>query len=477
MNKRIKNNLIKVSILIFSLSIIPFKKTNASTFSDATYKSASEYNELETRIVSESSKQALDFFQMITKWEIYNATEQEENENIKEYIEKSKKRYSFVNDYNSDLAKEIKNCYTSFHNLLEQQRSEGIINFVNGCPIFIDFLEKNISETQGNFLSFKKDGLTKFLDTFIYTNDNKIAVNKILNGSSSDKKEGITSLKNTIAALEEVENKTVQQKDDKGKITNVYVSPDIIRKYANEYKTYYNNVIAGDFSKSSQFLLHEKYRVEGLVPVGGVYDEMKEFYVYKDVFNSFTDYPSIEIAIKLKSNKIEKTVNTLNKQDMKTANVQKLKQLHYEFLYQLSEYKNTNDKNAVIKAYNDFYNHYAYLKSYYSRVSKRFGSFSSSTTIQEIAKVKEKAKCIDPNFESINKLTYNSNYTQDSNSYREFLVNKDFNGYFKIALIIIPTIIVLIFLFIAIKNSIQKRNNSYDNYNDDYENDDYNNNW
>lgn len=474
MNKNLKKKLLIASVIFLSFNIIPAKTSNASTFSDATYQAASEYNEMETRIVSESSEQALEFFQMITRWEVYNASEQEENDDIKEYIEKAKERYSFVNNYDSNLAKEVRYCYTSYLNLLEQLRKEGVVKFVNGYPIFIDFLENNISETQKNFLSFKKDGLTKFLDTFIYTNNNKIAVNKVMNGTSAEKNEGIQTLNMTIAGLTDVETKTIQQKNDKGEIINVYASPDIIRKYATAYKTYYQQVVSGNFKGSANLLLHEKYRVDGLIPVGSVFDEISEFYVYKDVFNSFTDYPSIEIAIKLKSSKIEKTVNTLNKQDMKTANVQKLKQLHYEFLYQLSEYKKTNDIGAVTKAYNNFYNHYAFLKSYYTRVSKRFGNFSSSTTVQEISKLKELAKCIDPNFAPINELVYTSSYTQDTNSYREFLVGKDFNEYLKIGFIVFPASIVVIFLIVVFSNiKKQKNNNNYNDY-DDYDDNDYN---
>lgn len=471
MRKYLKQSIIFCFTLCLCLNLFPYNIIKASTFSNATYEDSRDYAELESRIVSESSKQSLEFFQMVSYWEIYGSNEQEQYDSLKKYIAKTKERFSFINEYNTSLSNEIKDCFNNYSYLMDQESSKNISNFINGPVVFIDFLEKNLSETQGNFLSFKKDGLNKFLDTFIYTNDNKIAINKIMNGSSSDKEVGIATLNKTIEKLEEINTKMVEKKDNENKIKKEYATPEVIRNFSNQYQKYYNQVINNDFSMSKSLLLTEKYRIEGLIPVGIVSEEIVEFNLYSSVFNEFTDYPTIDLALKLDSKKIAKTLKTVNSQELKTTNVQELKKLHYEFLYQLSEYKKTNNKEVISKAYVDFYNKYSYLKLYYSKCNQRFGNFNSSMVLTELSKSKEKAKCINPNFEEINNLNYNPNFTKDNNSYREFLVNKDISSYVKKGLFLVLIIIVLISLILLIKKiNDNKRNNRLNN---GYEEDDY----
>lgn len=472
------------------LNIIEYKKVKAATFSEATFIAAHEYNLVATKILSESNKQSIEFFEMIARWETYNVTETEQYQELKGFADKTRERYSFINDYNSELVKEIQVIYNNYMNQMDEQLNRNIQNFVNGRVILIDYIESNLSETQGNYLSFKKDGLNKFLNAHIYTSENKIAVNKIVNGTESEKEEGRQKINETIKRLQEVQNKKVEYvevTENVGKKTETtktkYESPTVIRNYAKEYENYFRSVLKGDFSRAEYLISYEKDRIEGIIPIGNIFFEMSEFNSYCSIFSNFTDYPTLEISLELNSKKIEKMLSSLSKQEVNTEKVQKLKKLHYDFLYQLSEHKKYSDKNKVEEVYNEFYDYYNYLISFYNRMSKRYSGFDYNIVATELSSVKNNAKALNPNIDSINTLSYNIVTRNDNNSYREFLVNKD-RKYILKAIFVIAAILAIITACVCVAISIIKRNkgkysfqdeyNDYDNYSN-Y--DDYNNYW
>lgn len=480
--------LILLSVMILN-SMFFYTNVNAATFSNASFKEAHEYNKVATKILSESNKQSLEFFKLVAKWETYPTTEGEQYDSLKKFISSTKKRFSFVNDYNSTLVKEIQKVYKDYIYLMEEELNKSVTEFINGRVIFIDFLENNLSETQKNYLSFKKDGLNKFLNAHIFTPDNKLAINKIVNGSSADKKEGKKVIKETIERLKLVQTRKVDyvetiEKD--GKKVEVkkskYESPEVIRNYAHEFEKYFNSVLKGDLSKAEYLIGYENDRINGLIPVGNAFYEINEFNNYINIFNNFTDYPTLEVSLDISSKKIEKTLNSLINQTPNTKNIQKLKKLHYEFLYELAEYKKSKDVKKVTKAYEDFYNHFVYLNSYYGRVQQRFSGFNYDIVGKEISIVKENAKSLNPNIKSINALTYKQDFSQDSTAYRKFAIKKDSKEIIKLVIIIIVIIIIVGLIFYGISRYRQQTNNNYsDEYDDTYNNyngyDDYNDYW
>lgn len=435
----------------------------ASSFTEISYENAYNYTELENRIVAESSTQSLNFFEMTSKWNAFGTTQKEQYDDLSTYIEDAKTRYSFISNYNGSLSDEIKLSYKNYISWMESSLQGDIASLVNGPTIFIDYIEKNMSDTQTNYLSFKTDGLDKFLNSYIYTNNNKSAVTKIANGPSSEKENGRQELQNTINSLEEIRTKT-----NGGN----YVAPTIIRNYAEAYENYYRQVLNGDFSHSSELLQFKLYKIDGMIPIGQANDELIEFNAYSALFNQFTDYSTLELAIKVSPSKIKKDVQLINEQAVKTKKVQQLKKTQYEFLYQLSEYKDTKDMDSLERAYRNFDRTYAYVKEYYSKINSRYNGFSSSTVIQDIQLLKEQAKCINPNLSFINDLEYTSLGQKDTTSYRIFSVNSDWNmvQIFKIICVlflIILASLIIVFFVIRVKNHIREQRESLDE-DDDY---------
>lgn len=444
-----------IMLLLFVCGFSFSQRVYASTFSGTTYDNAQEYNITATKILSESNKQALEFFDMVAKWESNNATETEQYKDLTMYVQKAKERYSFVNTYNTSLSKELQSTYNNYCSFLDNLLTKSTQEFVNNKVIFIDYVESNLSETQSNYLSFKKSGLNAFLNSMIYTTDNKLAVSKILNGNETEREEGINSIKETINSL----NNIVQDNN------TVYV----IRNYAQAYINHYNNLINGDLSDTEYLIGYDRERVSGLIPVGSAFYEMEEFNTYTQLFDQFTDYPTIELSLKLSSKKIKKTVNLICNTSINTNKIQQLKKYHYEFIYQLNDYKKTKDISKVTNAYNEFYTYYKYLNSYYTRINERFSGFKYTDVSSELASLKEHIKCINPNFDSINNLNYTIDTSQDSNSYREFIIN----GLFKVNIfyIIIGVGIIVLTIILLLILRKKKQNNEYeeDYYMDDDE--------
>lgn len=439
--------------LIFSI-ILPIP-VQASTFTEESYRNAQDYTILETKVLAESSKQAIELYQLMAEWEVYSTSADKQSSILQDYISNSQKRFAFVKDYNTPLAKEINSAYTSYLSYLKKQLQAGPATFVTSKVVFIDYLEVYLSETQSNYLSFKTGGLDKFLNAQIYTKTTQIAISDTLSNDANTKKDGQAALSEIIYNLEQIEKDSA--------------TPTVIKNYDRTYINYYKKVLNGDFSGANDLISYEEDKVNGLMSVGDVVYEREEFLNYMNVFNKFSDYPTLEISLTISSGSIEKQLNLLTSQEPKTKNVQKLKQLHYEFLYQLSEYKkNANgDTSQVSGAYNNFFNEYSYLNSYYSKVNDRFSGFTANQVVSNIETLKEHASCINPNMTEIMNLSYAPVMSKDSYSYRTFLISSDqlpLLNIFIIGLIIL--VIAAGIAFVARKAYIYYQENK-NNYDDD----------
>lgn len=445
-----------IALSVICISVSMAQNVYASSFENVSYDNAASYTELENRIVAESSEQSLMLFSLIAKWNAYGTSSDEIYTDAYNYIEDAKTRFSFISKYNGSLANEVKNIYSQYIKWLISSVETDINTFTSGPAVFIDYVEKGLSDTQNNYLSFKSEGLDQFLNTCIYTTQNKVAIEKIKEGNIS---EGQSELANTITGLNEIINNSN--------------TPYVIRDYAKAYKNYYSKVSNNDFSGSSALLMFQVYRIQGLIPVGNAYDEMSEFKEYTSLFNQFTDYPSIGIAQKISSKKLKEQIKQIQKQEVYTSKVQKLKKYHYDFLYQLSEYKKDKDIGALTNAYANLDRYYAYLTEYYTNINNRYSGYSSSDVIKEIGILKEKVMCVDPSFSAITDLTYVSPAQKDTNSYRMFAVNKNFNLAMILKVICILFLLsipigICVIVCIKIKKNIdEQREEMYDD-DDDY---------
>lgn len=442
-----------IIFIIFNLLFINITNVQAATFSNASYENAQDYHILATKVLTESTKQSFLFFSMAADWDTYNRTTNEKYKDMENYIQDAKERFSFVKEYNTPLAKEISQAYDDYVYYLNNQLEKDVSELSKGYVIFIDFIESNLAETQTNYLSFKKDGLNKFLNEQIYITSNRTNISKVMNGNEEDKKDGIEGLKITINNLKNIENNKS--------------TPIVIKNYAKVYENYYNNIINGNFVSCESLLSVELDRIDGLRPVADAMYEMNEYNNYVNIFNNFSEYPTLELSKKLSAKKIKEQLELVINQSPTSKNVQELKKIHYEFLYQLSQ---NSDSVNVDKLYNSFYNKYLYLENYYYLINQRYNGFKTSQILTEINLLKEQSKCLNSNIDIISNLSYSPPSIKDTNSYREFKINYNSTQLKKYAFVSIIFIIGIGCVFVFSK----KIYNSYkdekddDNYYDDY---------
>ena len=455
-----------IFFLIFLFSITNNGNiVQAKTFTDASYTSIKEYSQVINRVIASSNKQGLEVSKIIAKWERLNPNTQEQYEDIDNYIENAKKEYVYLSDYNDEYAKEVKKTFDIYIDRLNIAK-DNIGNFIDGPIIFSDFLKNSSTggETYNNYFLFKNNALTPFLNSYIYNNNVRIAIRKL--SDTSTKNEGVETLRELIKNLEKAEENTNNDKS--------------IRNFASVLIDHYTNLINDNHSYTQGLLIPDKYRVEGLLVVGYAYDNISEFNSYVLKFNDFSDFPSIELAGKLDSKKLSKMIKNISKTNVTTAENIELKKKHYELLYQISEYKKTNNIDALYEAYNDFFQYYHYLDKLNATIQNRFGQFSSSIVISEINSFKENSNCIDYNNNDYTNIQYNPNVIEDTNSYREFAISKISINSFKNIIILMSTLITFCFIgFIIFKIKNKQTNNEFYDYDNYYTNNNWSNynNW
>ncbi|QUH22141.1 hypothetical protein [Alkaliphilus sp. B6464] len=449
-----------IILLILLISLMPtqiFASNNPII--DMSYTEYRQLDEIIQRISYISHNQRIMKYRILSKWDIYTPSEQERYEDVKEYINYAKDQLSIIDlyKYKSKSAEKINTVLNQYRKDLDNIQNNYNSLYAKDADALIYIGKKTEVSNLINFYQEFKDTKIKLLyDKYIYQNNNRVAIKKIKEGSANEKKEGIEELQNTIAEL-----KKIRDNNDNFKV---------IRGYAEELIIDYTAIINGKEPDILRHVSADKLRIETLISIAQVNDKAREFGMYSAKFTNFLDFPTKELALEVKSNQLNKMVEVMHTSKVKTPETIKLKNLHYDLVYSIANYKNKKS-NGIDEAWQKFFLHYDFLSIYFNDIYTEFGANITPEVVQnEISSFHSNLSFISLNPDKyMNRLTFKPEYKEDITEYRKLAISDG-----NVLLKFVPYALIFIFLliagFIVIKaiSANKNRDDYYDNYNDYY---------
>jgi hypothetical protein len=458
--------IIFLTLLFLSQIFIPSINVWAATqndllvlFGKENYTTYYTIDELMSRIINVSNKHQLKYFNILAKWETYSVSDQEQLQDVQGFIDMITQDYQFISDYtNTEIGKKFKNRYKQYQEDLKKLTTDFNM-FYDERVIFFNYAmdSQELGAWYDYYVLFKENTLKPFANKYIYNNNVRISVKKVREENKEEKKEGIEELNKLISTL-----KSYRDAKD---------TPNIIKGYCSEMIKHYTNIINGKKSDLSKLIRADRYWVEGLIQVGQEFDKLSEYNFYVMKFNKFADFPTIELAKKLKAKELNNFITMLQTVPATSKEIIQLKKKHYDLIYSISNYKNKNElSKKVEETYPEFFKYYNYLSTYFSAIQKKYGiGFSSSNIIKEIDAYKDKLSCLDSQADEFyTNVKYSPIYVEDTTEYRNLAIkdNKNWSKVFLYSLIGIFAFIVCMIVYKAIGN--KKESNDYDDYYDNY---------
>lgn len=451
-------------VLFLFLISIPLVEVYATTgndllelFGKETYTTYYTIDELMSRIINLSNKHQLEYLRILAKWETYPVSDQERLQDIQSFIDMAVQDFQFISNYTStEIGKKFKNQYEQYKEDLKKLTSDFNI-FYDERVIFFNYVmdSQELVAWYDYYLLFKQNVLEPFAYEYIYNNNVRVSVKKVREGNKEDKKEGIEELNKLISAL-----KTYR---------NAKSTPNIIKGYCSELIKHYTNIINGQKSDLSKLIRADRYWVEGLIQVGQEFDKLAEFNFYVMKFNNFADFPTIELAKKLKAKELNTFITMLQTVPASSNEIIQLKKKHYDLIYSIANYKNRNEFSKKVEdTYPEFFRYYNYLNTYFSAIQKKYGTgFNSSSVIKEIDAYKDRLSCLDSQpDEFYTSVNYTPVYVKDTTEYRNLAI-KDSKDWSKVFLYFLISIFVIVVCFIVYE-IIKNKKENYDYYDDYY---------
>lgn len=453
-------------VLVFILTIGVFCTSftsiaYAGNLGDISYTEYREFDELINKIITISNNQRIMQSKICAKWDNYSANDQEKYEDISKYISYTESNIKIFSGYNSGIANRLKDNSSKYMSDLKVYTGKNYKEFYSNGVVYFDYvmLTSEFKDWYSAYQNYKNGELNTFLKTYVYNNENRVAVKSLSDKNSNNREQGKETLKNTINTLTKIKNDSN--------------TSNIVKGYCSELINHYSNLIAGKKTDISKFAQADKNRLEGLIPIGNVFDEIKEYNPYVLKFNNFSDFPTTELALKLSSKDTNRLIKMLQTVNATTDATIKLKKEHYELIYAITNCKNKKQPN-IDKEYQNFFNDYRYLDQYYNSIMKQYGAdITSQMVVDEITDYKDKLSCIDKSIPSeYSSIQYKKVSVKDTNEYRQ-LANSDSNKFLKILPCGIGIIVLGGVVFVIIRVVTNKKSNDYYSDDDYYNNNNY----
>lgn len=464
-NENLKNSFFLMLICLFAVIQIFASPTQAyaddlyALFGKESYRTYQTIDEISSRILNICNKHQFKYFAILSKWEAYPVSEQEQIEDVEEYVDMAKKDLQFILEYDdTEIGELFGKQFKKYENELENVKKNPNL-FLDNKVIFFNYAmnAQDLAMWYDYYTLFKNNTIVPFTNQYIYTNSTRISVNKVREGKDAEKKEGINELKELISVLEEY------RKSDN--------TPNILKGYCKELINHFNRVIDGKPSDLSALVKGDRYWVEGLIGVGQEFDKIQEYNFYTLKFNNFADFPTLDIAKKVKAKDLNNFITMLQSVPTSSAEVIDLKKKHYDLIYALANEKSKGELPISLDdTYVDFVRYFDYMARYVARVQQQYGiNFSSSNVVKEIETFKSKLTCLDTQIDEFyTSVAYKPIHVEDTTEYRNLAIKEPTN-WGKI----VPFLLIGIFLAIVgfigyktVKNL--NRGNDEDEYYDQY---------